>query len=48
MTFHLIIEGVTVKELEDLVETQKKLIDKLKSECKSLNEQLEIIAAKYK
>lgn len=39
---------VTVKELEDLIQMQKKLLTKLKSECKTLNEQLEILAIKYK
>ena len=39
---------VTVKELEDLIEMQKKHLNKLKGECKLLNEQLEILAMKYK
>ena len=39
---------LTVKELEDLIEMQKKLLRRLKNECKVLNEQLEILAVKYK
>ena len=39
---------VTVKELEDLIEMQKKHLNRLKGECKLLNEQLEILAIKYK
>lgn len=39
---------LTVKELEDLIELQKKHITKLKSECRTLNEQLEILAVKYR
>lgn len=41
-------QAVTVKELEDLVEVQKKHIDKLRTECKTLNEQLEILVLRYK
>lgn len=44
----LFFKGLTVKELEDLIEMQKKLLSKLKNECKVLNEQLEILAVKYK
>jgi hypothetical protein len=39
---------LTVKELEDIIDMQKDLITKLRSECKLLNEQLEIITIKYK
>lgn len=39
---------VTVKELEDVVGMQRKLLNKLKEECKLLNEQLELLAIKYK
>ena len=39
---------ITVKELEEVIEKQKKLLSKLKDECKILNEQLEVIAIKYK
>jgi phage-related tail protein len=45
-SFHKI--GITVKELEELIEKQKKLLTQLKQECKMLNEQLEVIAIKYK
>ncbi len=41
-------KGITVKDLEDLIEKQKKLLNKLKEECKILNEQLEVLAIKYK
>ena len=40
--------GITVKELEELIEKQKKLLTQLKQECKMLNEQLEVLAIKYK
>ncbi len=46
--FFLLIKGITVKELEEVVELQRKLSNKLKEECKSLNEQLELLAIKYK
>jgi cell division protein FtsX len=39
---------VTVKDLEDLIEMQKKLLNKMKKECKTLNDQLEVLAIKYK
>ena len=39
---------LTVKDLEDLIEKQKLLLNKLKEECKVLNEQLEILSLKYK
>lgn len=39
---------LTVKDLEDLIEKQKLLLNKLKEECKLLNEQLGILSLKYK
>ncbi|CAF0876579.1 unnamed protein product [Brachionus calyciflorus] len=39
---------LTVKELEELVDSQKKLINNLRSELKTCNEQLELLALKYK
>ncbi len=39
---------VTLKELEDLIELQKRHINKLKTECGTLNEQLEILSIKYR
>ncbi len=39
---------ITLKELEDLIELQKRHISKLKTECGTLTEQLEILAIKYK
>ena len=45
---NIILIGLTVKELEDLIEKQKKLLKKLRDECKTLNEQLQILAVKYK
>ena len=40
--------GFAVKEFEDLTAMQNKLLNKLRGECKALNEQLESIALKYK
>ena len=41
-------KGITVKELEDLINMQKRLLTKLREECRILNEQLELLAIKYK
>lgn len=34
--------------MEDLTEMQKKLINKLRDECKTLNDQLEVLIIKYR
>jgi hypothetical protein len=44
----MISKGVTVKDLEDLVDSQKKLLDQLRGECKTLNDQLQVLAVKYR
>lgn len=44
----MFFKGVTVKELEDLIDMQKRLISKMRGECKTLNEQLEVLAIKYR
>lgn len=41
-------KGVTVKELEDLAEMQRKHMNKLRDECKTLNDQLEVLVVKYR
>jgi hypothetical protein len=42
------LKGLKVKELEDLTDVQKNLLDKLRPECKTLASHIEDLQSKYK
>ena len=45
--FQLLIQGLKVKELEDLTDVQKILLDKLRGECKTLASHIEDSQSTY-